>query len=354
MLEGLGPALVPTDLGLQDQRVFGSGGLHAEGAVGAGLDDPAFRVEPDRGSICQADRFIWLGLAEGHGGDRSRQHRAYEMDVPQGLPATAEQAASFTGPDALHTQGSDGLGRRDVHRDLDRPRVVPGPNMHGRAIRQSISLMRPEPRASSLAESDRHRVIGSSGAAMLPTRRGVTMATVCTWCGTDEYVDEHDAAEDIAWCCGPGHAQPRMFHPKREISERSKLEGWPGGIAYDLGLYDDLLALAVHDEWADTTVFEYRYAVNHPDTYRVMLGRWGHVTQGPRKYSTTSFIGSTLSQLSRMGYLDCRLGKGSGRFSYNSSMGLWALTPSAEGAAEVGWAVFARGEGIDPDEWPLA
>ena len=123
----------------------------------------------------------------------------------------------------------------------------------------------------------------------------------CTWCGTDEYVDEYDPVDDIAWCSGPGHPKPRMFQPKVERARKREADDkWrylSNSIAAGYGLYETLPDLLVPGEWSDTHVVEHRFALTHPEIYAELLDRWGHVSQGARKYSTTSFLGSTLLPL---------------------------------------------------------
>ena len=182
------------------------------------------------------------------------------------------------------------------------------------------------------------------------------MIATCTWCGTDAYVDEYDSENDLALCTGSGHAEPRMFEPKAEQATRDAktkaLSALTDGIAAGLGLYDDLPPLVNAGEWAETGLIEYRYALAHPDTYAETLQRWGHVSQGPRRYSTTSFIGSTLGQLSRATNISYREGTGSG-FAKGSRVGYWTQHPSADGQSEMSWEGFAAEAGLDPTVWPF-
>lgn len=182
------------------------------------------------------------------------------------------------------------------------------------------------------------------------------MTPLCTWCGTDEYVDDYDVAEDIASCSGPGHAEPRMFQPRVEAAHRkeaSALDALPGGIALELGLYEVLPKLLTVGEWAETGVVEYRYAKADPEGYAWMLDRWGHVSHGPRRYSSTNFIGSTLGALSRVGNVRHHPGRGTGIFDRNHEVGYWTLEPALDSAIDVSWERFADEHALDPKRWPF-
>lgn len=183
------------------------------------------------------------------------------------------------------------------------------------------------------------------------------MNPMCSWCASDEYIDDYDAERDEAWCTGPGHPEPRMFEPKKEAAARAAkekaLSGLSFGIAHELGLYEDLVEVLRPGQWMETGAVEYCYGVEHPEIYRQMLDRWGHVAQSPRKYSVTSFIGSTLGQLSRWTNVTYRSGPGTGFFSYNRWVGYWTLEPVPDDAATTSWEVLARSEGLDPSGWPL-
>lgn len=179
------------------------------------------------------------------------------------------------------------------------------------------------------------------------------MMALCVWCGTDEFADL-DPATGVAVCHGPGHPTERMWEPKEEAKKRaSRANPLSDGIAAQLGLYDDLPKCLNPGEWAETGVVEHRYGAEHPREYRWMVDRWGHVAQGPRKYSVTSFIGSTLGALSRATNVTYRQGRGSGFFDYNPTIGLWTLEPVPDDATVMSWASFAESLGHNARDWPL-
>jgi hypothetical protein len=183
------------------------------------------------------------------------------------------------------------------------------------------------------------------------------MIALCTWCGTDEYVEDHDVINDVAYCTGPGHAEPRMFEPKKEkaaTDAKNALTGLPDGIANELGMYEDLPLVLRLGEWAETGVVEYRYGISHPKEYGWMLDRWGHVFQSPRKFSVTSFVGSTLGDLSRSTNITHKPGPGTGLFSHNATLGYWTLQPVPTETVDMSWYQCATDVGLDPAVWPLA
>ena len=124
-------------------------------------------------------------------------------------------------------------------------------------------------------------------------------------------------------------------------------------VAHELVLHDDIPLLLSPDEWVETGAVEYRYGVAHPETYALMLDRWGHVAQSPRKYTVTSFIGVTLGHLSRATNVTHQSGPGTGFFFFNSRVGYWMLEPVAEEMTVVSWELLAVPEGYAPDQWPL-
>jgi hypothetical protein len=176
------------------------------------------------------------------------------------------------------------------------------------------------------------------------------MVALCTWCASSDWV-ELDEASGVAVCNGPGHPWERVWEPPKHLPVAR--HGLPGGIAADLGLHEDLPELLVAGEWADTAVVEYRYGIAHPENYEWMLDRWGHVAITPRKYSVTSFIGSTLGDLSRHTNVAYKSGRGSGFFHYNSSIGFWTLMPVPDKSVDLSWETFAEREGLNPRSWPL-
>ena len=176
------------------------------------------------------------------------------------------------------------------------------------------------------------------------------MIANCSWCGTDEFA-ELDRKSGVALCVGPGHPTERMWEPKSEIV--TEVKTLADGIAAWLGLYDDLPTCLREGEWAETGVVEHRYGTEHPSQYRWMVDRWGHVCQGKRRYSVTTFIGTTLGALSRATNVTYREGKGTGFYDYNPTIGFWTIKPVPPDTVVTSWACAAVELGHQPGCWPL-
>src|SRR5206468_10303487 len=85
---------------------------------------------------------------------------------------------------------------------------------------------------------------------------------------------------------------------------RSSAEASLRGIAAELGVYDDVfLCRSPGEAWLEHGIVEHRYKELRPTAYREMINRWGHVIQGPRRYSVTAFLTRRWSQLAIDGVL---------------------------------------------------
>src|ERR671936_572556 len=90
-----------------------------------------------------------------------------------------------------------------------------------------------------------------------------------------------------------------------------------------------------------------------PAAYLEMIDRWGHVSQGPRRYSVTAFLTRAWSQLARDGLLAMRLGPATGLYEHNGSILYWAFPPGPEAHRIRTWADFAADLGLSPYVWTL-
>jgi hypothetical protein len=103
------------------------------------------------------------------------------------------------------------------------------------------------------------------------------------------------------------------------------------GIAAELGVYDDVfLCLSPGEPWLEHGIVEHRYKELRPTVYREMINRWGHVIQGPRRYSVTAFLTRRWSQLAIDGVLAAQLGPATGVYQHNGTIMYWALPPAPE------------------------
>ena len=127
-----------------------------------------------------------------------------------------------------------------------------------------------------------------------------------------------------------------------------------GGIGAELGVYDDVfLCLSPGEPWLEHGIVEQRYKELCPAAYLEMIDRWGHVSQGPRRYSVTAFLTRAWSQLARDGMLATKLGPATGLYEHNGSILYWALPPGPEARRIRTWADFAADLGLSPYVWTL-
>jgi hypothetical protein len=127
-----------------------------------------------------------------------------------------------------------------------------------------------------------------------------------------------------------------------------------GGIGAKLGVYDDIfLCLSPEEPWLEHGIVEHRYKELCPAAYLEMIDRWGHVSQGPRRYSVTAFLTRAWSQLARDGILATKLGPATGLYQHNGSILYWAFPPGPEAHRIRTWADFAADLGLSPYVWTL-
>jgi hypothetical protein len=125
------------------------------------------------------------------------------------------------------------------------------------------------------------------------------------------------------------------------------------GIADELGVYDDLLALFPEPgpflEWG---IVEHRYAHLRPGVYRELVDKYSHTALGPTQYSVSAFLGLAAGKLAREGHLALLWAPATGYWSYNGTISAFTLAPAADDAPLVSWAEYAVSEGFDPGDWP--
>src|ERR671919_1626345 len=97
--------------------------------------------------------------------------------------------------------------------------------------------------------------------------------------------------------------------PRHRVFAKSS----PVGIGAQLGVYEDVfLCLSPGEPWLEHGIVEHRYKELRPTAYREMITRWGHVIQGPRRYSVTAFLTRRWSQLASDGVLAAQIGPATG------------------------------------------
>jgi hypothetical protein len=123
--------------------------------------------------------------------------------------------------------------------------------------------------------------------------------------------------------------------------------------AEELGLPNDLLTCLQHGEpFVEYGVVEYRYAtVANPEVYKQLVEDYGHTALGPKKYTASAFIASTLGRMLREDLVAYKPGRATGFWSYNSDISFWSLQPLSH-SRPMTFATFAAEQGFDPKTWP--
>ncbi len=128
------------------------------------------------------------------------------------------------------------------------------------------------------------------------------------------------------------------------------------GIAAALGVNEDaFLCLSAGEPWLEHGIVEHRYKELCPTAYRAMIDRWGHVIQGPRRYSVTAFLTGTWARLAARGLLVMHLGPATGLYQHTTSTKIlyWAPPPGPNRKGTRTWADFAAEHGISAHDRSL-
>jgi len=124
--------------------------------------------------------------------------------------------------------------------------------------------------------------------------------------------------------------------------------------AEDLGLPNDLLTCFEHGEpFVEYGIVEYRYAAKaNPTVYKQLVEDYGHTSLGPKRYTASAFIASTLGRMEKEGLLAYKSGTATGFWSYNGGISFWSLVPPSSEAPPLTFKTFATEQGFDPKSWP--
>ena len=171
---------------------------------------------------------------------------------------------------------------------------------------------------------------------------------VCPICGLDDDVQLLQAAGEWIFTCDAATHVPYEWRPT--LTSRT-LRSYRSGVGEELGVYDDLLA-CVDDGLAEYGVIEYRFATRAPETYAELIRRYSHGALGPKRYTTSSFLGGALGQLWREEAIDGRWVPATAYWSYNTQVGGYATAPVHDDTPVLSWEQFATSLGIDPQTWP--
>ena len=170
---------------------------------------------------------------------------------------------------------------------------------------------------------------------------------VCPICAHDD--DVHIELVDGEWvmrCTYAGHPI-YVWHPTKQPSDAGE-EG--SGVAAELGVFDDLL-VCVGEGFAETAVIEFRYWKLSPQTYRLLVEKYGHTAYGPAKYTASALLAGILRNLANQGLVQRTIVPATGYWSYNMTTG--AYGPLGATVEPLSWERFAVDTlDVDPMDWP--
>lgn len=178
---------------------------------------------------------------------------------------------------------------------------------------------------------------------------------VCPSCGVDESIrTEVIGPSSWRYTCTRScrqHAEPYSWlgsTPDAPFDEELSYNK-----AEELGLPNDLLTCLEHGQsFVEYGVVEYRYATKaNPAVYKQLVEDYGHTALGPKKYTASAFIASTLGRMLREDLVAYRPGKATGFWSYNGEISFWSLKPVTE-SRPITFEDFAAEQGFAPKTWP--
>lgn len=111
------------------------------------------------------------------------------------------------------------------------------------------------------------------------------------------------------------------------------------GLAEELNLEVELLAAltALGDGWFEYGLVERSYATRRPQDWARMVEQWGHTAISARKYSASSYLAGALGRLAQLGSVAYHSGRGTGRWSYNSTISWWSVVPPDSWEQRTAW-----------------
>ncbi|MDX6287613.1 MAG: hypothetical protein QOG53_3098 [Frankiales bacterium] len=126
------------------------------------------------------------------------------------------------------------------------------------------------------------------------------------------------------------------------------------GLAAELGLDVELPAALKQyaGRWVEYGVVEHAYASRQPDEFASLVKRYGHTAIAAKKYTASAYLARTLGELSRFGSVLYHTGPATGRWSYNTWVSWWALSPEPawDNPHRLSWADMDLGMDYVPGE----
>lgn len=175
---------------------------------------------------------------------------------------------------------------------------------------------------------------------------------VCPFCADADAVSRIPIGDGLwRYTCSyvRKHVQPAPYSWDGSDDERLAEDSGGTGLAEELGLYDDLLCCLVAGEpWIEYGIVEHRLGQLQPKTYAELLERYGHTRQGPKKYTASAFVASSLGWMREHGMVEWQEGPATGYWSYNSVVSYWALPPAPPSSQRLTYLEYAKSIGLDP------
>lgn len=187
----------------------------------------------------------------------------------------------------------------------------------------------------------------------------MTTTLRCPRCGESERVTLRrfigdDGVPRVELTCDTiVHGEPVVALFEDPDLPKSSIGAGGDALVHELELYAKLVeAVFAFDSPVEYGVVEHVLAASHPDTYRELWDRHGHVeTHGAKSYTLSVYLSSLLGTLSREGSLAHLTTEATGRWGYNDEISAWSHPDRADEPV-LSWAAYAEQQGIDPDSWP--
>lgn len=172
---------------------------------------------------------------------------------------------------------------------------------------------------------------------------------VCPLCGRDDTVDHH-GIKDGKWLfrCSNRRKHPEPLDWASSDVTPDEDDREPG-VMEEFGLFQDLPhCLSAGEPFVEYGVVEHRYRQLQPDTFKLIVAKYGHrAIEVGRPYTTSGFMASALRILANRDEVELRWGTATGFWTYDGTVGYWALAPASSNEL-LTWQAFAKSEGLDP------
>lgn len=139
-------------------------------------------------------------------------------------------------------------------------------------------------------------------------------------------------------CNRGGHPSTDAWH-WLEIPEPPTKDGLTG-LADELQLAEvlpGLISKLSPGWWFEYGLVERAYARQDREGFRRMVDQWSHTAVTPKRYTASSYLAGVLGRLSAQGRIAYHPGRGTGRWSYNSSISYWSSLPAGPWSKRTAW-----------------